>query len=124
MAAAADIQRRKQAGIRRLGNDRTFKGRLVEIKRTEKSNSYGRKHACHRFTIRSAFKEKIFEHIGYIELNLLPYYEIGEKVIHHAGYSIPTKAQKDPEILRVCIECGEMLPKGRCTCAYCGSGVR
>ncbi|MDO5433604.1 hypothetical protein [Eubacterium sp.] len=124
MAITATSSRRKQAGIRSLGSDRTFKGCLIEIKRTEKSDLYGRKRACHLFTIRSAFTEKTFEHVGDHELNLLSYYDIGEKVIHHAGYSIPTKVRKDPDVLRICIECGEMIPHGRYTCPYCGSGVR
>lgn len=124
MAITAARARGKQAGIRSLGSDRTFKGRLVEIKRTEKSDLYGRKRACHLFIIRGAFTEKTFEHVGDRELNMLSYYEIGEKVIHHAGYTIPTKAKKKPDVLRICIECGEMIPNGRYTCPYCGSGVR
>ena len=124
MASITGVTRKSRMGSQSRSSDRSFTGKLIELKRDIRVDSFGRNRSYHRFTIKGAFSEKTYEYVGDAQLDLRSYYELGEKVRHHAGYALPSKVKREPSDSRICIECGEMIPHGRYTCPYCGSGVR
>ena len=116
------MRRRNDEGIVSSVNDRTFSGRLEDIKREMIVDEYGKKKVCHTFVIKSVFSTKSYIYRGPVSINLLDYFEIGEKV-HHAGYAVPSKKKRDPGTPRICIECCEIIPSGNSSCPFCGKGI-
>lgn len=117
------MRRRNDEGIVSSVNDRTFSGRLENIKREIIIDEYGKRKVCHTFVIKSLFFTRSYVYSEPVSINLLDYFEIGEKVIHHAGYAVPSKKERNVETPRICIECCEIIPSGNSSCPFCGKGI-
>ena len=100
--------------------DYSYKGKLLALKREVRADKRGNKRSYHFFTIKNGFFKKSYVFVGYPSLNLLGYYELGKKVRHVAGYILPEKMSEDHFDFRICIECGERVPKNKNCCPYCG----
>lgn len=117
------MRRKNDEGIVSSVNDRTFSGKLEDIKKDIIIDEFGKKRICHTFVIKSVFSIKSYIYKGPVSINLLDYFEIGEKVIHHAGYAVPTKKNRSPGTPRICIECCEIIPSGNSSCPFYGKGI-
>lgn len=100
--------------------DCSFKGKLLELRREVCMDKHGKKRSYHFFAIRCGFFRKKHVFIGSASLDLRSYYEIGRKVKHISGYTLPEKMNSDCFDYRICIECGERVLEGEHYCPYCG----
>lgn len=116
---------RSKGGIKAEKKDKDFKGRLIAVDKEIMADVRGRNRTYYYFTIKGLFSEHTYWLEGEpASHNLKRYYTLGEKVQHIAGYPVPIKAKRRPGQLKICIDCGELIPMGHGRCVYCGKGVR
>ena len=71
------MRRKNDEGIVSSVNDRTFSGKLEDIKKDIIIDEFGKKRICHTFVIKSVFSIKSYIYKGPVSINLLDYFESG-----------------------------------------------